>query len=255
MAGPKTIDEMLTSEIKSDLASRYFGFRKLIEEDKIDLEEKIRQYSFILQKRISFDLIRIYILLKEEDLIQAFLDLVNLNQRLFFDPYLTESPTIAQRVFECQQFSGFTQAGRFKNYFFECYENLSFHVEIYSRKIRELEEEQGAISDEIKYFYQKNDINAIMGFLQSLSREDQCGCMAGGMETGLAAGLSDKLRIEPPLPVEQVLPVLEPLKSMDEIKGELKKIIKLAYAAQGPEFLKMFSRSKTPCDRRRDRAR
>ena len=66
MALKQTIDEVLSTEIKRDIAERYFSFRKLIEEDEMDLEEKIRQYSIILEKRISFDLIRIYILLKKE---------------------------------------------------------------------------------------------------------------------------------------------------------------------------------------------
>ncbi len=250
MASNQSIDDVLATEIKKEIAGRYFSFRKLIEEDTMDLKEKVRQYSFILEKRISFDLIRIYILLKEDELIQEFLAITNLDQKLFYDPYLTESPNIAQRVFECQNFTGFTRSGRFKKYLLTCYDNLFFHTEIYRKKIAELQSAQDLIVEEIKQFYSNNDLNTIMSFLNTLGSQESCGCMQGGMEIGMADGLDKKLRIKPPLPIEQVMTVLPPLKSLEEIKGKLKKLAVRAYSLQSPELLEMFSRSKTPCDHR-----
>ncbi|OGQ95674.1 MAG: hypothetical protein A2521_17295 [Deltaproteobacteria bacterium RIFOXYD12_FULL_57_12] len=250
MPKKQTIDEILSTEIKRDIAERYFSFRKLIEEDTMDLAEKIRQYSFILQKRISFDLIRIYILLRDETLIQAFLTLVNLDQKLFYDPYLAESPTITQRVFERQMFSGFTRAGRFKNFFLACYENLYFNTKIYQKKIAELRDEQDMIVEEIKEFYANNDLSAIMGFLHRLGNEETCGCMQGGMETGLVEGLDQKLRIGPPPPIEQVMTVIPPLSEPAAIRSKLKKLAGQAYDRQRPEFLKMFAWGNAPGDRR-----
>ena len=232
-----------------DIADRYFGFRKLIEDDKMDLDQKIKHYSFILEKRISFDLIRIYLMLKDEDCIQSFLKLAGLDQRLFYDPYLTESVNIRNRVFECQHFSGITQAKRFKNFFFECYENLVFHVDLYRKRFTELVEDQAVIAEEIKQFYEKNDINAILGFLKRLGSEE-CGCMAGGVETNLAEGIDQKLRIDPPLPLDQVLPVIPSIAPLSKIQGKLKKLVKRAYAAQTQEFLEMFAKKETSCDRR-----
>lgn len=240
---PKTrsLDDMLSSEIKQDIAERYFGFRKLIEEDKLDLNGKISHYSFILEKRISFDLVRIYVLLKDEDLISSFLRLCNLNEELFYDPYLTESPSIAKRVLAFQHFHGLTGAWRFKNYIFECYENLTFHVKMYHEKLRELEKERGALIEEIEAFYKKNDISAILGFLHSLNNVDAFGSMQGGMETGLAEGLEKKLRIEQPLPIEHFLPPIPELKPLSEIRGGFKKLIKRAYAGQHAYLKDMFA--------------
>ena len=79
----QSADEFLADEIKRDIAERYFGFRKLIEEDTIALKDKIKLHSFILEKRISFDLVRIYVLLKDENLIKEFLDLIGLHEELF----------------------------------------------------------------------------------------------------------------------------------------------------------------------------
>ncbi len=250
MAKAPSLDEILSSEIKQDIAGRYFGFRKLIEEDKLDLAEKIKQHSFILEKRISFDLIRIYILLRDEALIQAFLELAGLNEKLFYDPYLTESPSIIKRVFECQRFRGLTRRSRFRNYILDCYANLVHHVELYDRKIKELEEARGSIAAEIELFYRENDISAILGFLRSLGNTETSGSMAGGMEPGLAEGLDKKLRIEPPLPIEQLLPVVPPLTPLPKISRRVKQLINRAYAGQSPELLAMFAEKRTPCDQR-----
>ena len=246
----QSLDKILSSEIKQDIASRYFGFRKLIEEDTLDLTEKIKRYSFTLDKRISFDLIRIYILLKQEEFIDSFINLANLEKKLFFDAYLTESKTIAERVFTCQEFRGFTRKGRFKKYLLYCYENLHFHTELYRKEISELEEKHEMIEEEIKHFYSGNDISAIMGFLHSISDEKPCSsCMQGGMEIGLAEGLGKKLQINAPPPIGQMMTVISPLRPLDRIRGQLKKLAGKAYARQSPEFLKMFDLKKTGCDR------
>ena len=59
-------EDILAVELKREIAERYFGFRKMIEEDTLDLTEKIKFQLSILEKRISYELIRIYILLKND---------------------------------------------------------------------------------------------------------------------------------------------------------------------------------------------
>lgn len=250
MAKLPTLDETLASEVKQEIAGRYFGFRKLIEEDSMDLAQKIREYSFILQKRISFDLIRLYILFRDEERIRRFLALAGLHEELFYDPYLVESPTIARRVFECQRFRGVTQARRFTNYVFDCYEGLVFHVGQYRMKLEELEDEQGMIAEEIREFYRQNDISAILGFLKHLGDEQATGAMQGGMETGLAEGLAEKLKISIPLPIEQMLPVIPALASLDSVRHELKKLSKEAYRHLPEDLRALFVRNSTPCPQR-----
>ncbi|MBW2501727.1 MAG: hypothetical protein JRD39_02190, partial [Deltaproteobacteria bacterium] len=68
-------EDILAVELKREIAERYFGFRKMIEEDNLDLTEKIKSQLAILEKRISYELIRIYILLKDDGLIHEFMEL------------------------------------------------------------------------------------------------------------------------------------------------------------------------------------
>ena len=69
------LEDYLSLELKREMAERYFGFRKMIEDDTLDLTEKIESQLAILEQRISYELIRIYILLKDEELIQQFMEL------------------------------------------------------------------------------------------------------------------------------------------------------------------------------------
>ncbi|MHB1015276.1 MAG: hypothetical protein ACYC2W_08365 [Desulfurivibrionaceae bacterium] len=236
------IHEVLAYEIKKEIADRYFGFRKLIEDDKLDFAERTRQYSFILEKRISFDLIRIYIILQDEDLIHRFLTLTGLPENLFYDPYLIQSATIRQRVFSGVRIHGLTHAGRFKNMVFDCYERLEVHVAEYRTKFDELKKYRKEINEEIETFYRKNDLGSIMDFLKSLGDPNKVGSMEGGMEKGMAQSMEAKMRIDPQLPPEHYLPVIQPLPYLASIRPALKELIRAAYEDHGTELIRLLSR-------------
>ncbi|MFA6498375.1 MAG: hypothetical protein WC256_11780 [Desulfurivibrionaceae bacterium] len=243
------IHEVLAYEIKKEIADRYFGFRKLIEDDKLDFAEKTRQYSFILEKRISFDLIRIYIVLKGEDLIHRFLALTSLPTDLFYDPYLTQSATIQQRVFSGVRIHGLFHVSRFKNLVFDCYGRLEVNVVEYRTKFNELKKYRETINEEIETFYRKNDLGSIMGFLKTLGDPNKAGSMEGGMEMGMAQSLEAKMHIDPQLPPEHYLPIIQSLPPMASIKGELKSIIRAAYENHGEELIHLLSRKDSKANR------
>ncbi|MFA7348931.1 MAG: hypothetical protein WCZ86_14340 [Desulfurivibrionaceae bacterium] len=236
------IHEVLAYEIKKEIADRYFGFRKLIEDDKLDFAEKTRQYSFILEKRISFDLIRIYIVLKNEELIQRFLSLTGLPKDLFYDPYLTQSNTIRQRVFSGVRIHGLFHAWRFKNLVFDCYKRLEVHVAEYRARFDELHKYREEINEEIETFYRQNDLGSIMGFLKTLGDPNKAGSMEGGMEVGMAQNMEAKMHITPQLPPEHFLPVIQSLPPLASIKGELKSIIRAAYEDHGAELIQLLAK-------------
>lgn len=239
---PRSIDELLSNEVKQDLAERYFGFRKLIEEDTLDFEKKLRLDTFILEKRISFDLIRIYILLKDNSLILDFLQLAGFDEKLFYDPYLVESITIRERVFLGQKTSGFTRYRRFKNLVFACYDRLELHVYMYHKKFLELEEDIAVINQEIELFYQKNDLVAIMGFLRSMDSDGDKSKQIGGLESGVAEELQKKMKLNRIDPLDNYLPVLDAITPLDVITPQLKKIIEKAYDFHSPEEKIFFSK-------------
>ncbi len=235
------IDQILAVEIKQEIASRYFSFRKLIEEDSISLEQQIKEHSFILEKRISFDLLRIYLLLKSEVLIKLFLQRIGLDSDTYYDSSLHHSPVVRDRVFSGLQTRGWTSKGRFYNLVDTCYENLLIHSEQYRQGFAELIEERAVIKEEIALFYRNNELGSILGFFQSLGDANACQGLEGGMETGLAGALEQKMRIEPPLPVEQSLPLLPPLPHFNKIKGTLLPWVQAAYKLHSKDDLILFT--------------
>ena len=101
------ISKVLAYEIKKEIADRYFGFRKLIEEDKDVLARLIHKQSITTEQKIVIDLARIYTILQDRTLIERFLDLSGLEKAIFYDDYMTTSTTIRERVFSGVKAGGF----------------------------------------------------------------------------------------------------------------------------------------------------
>ena len=221
------ISKILTYEIKKELADRYFGFRKLIEEDKKELVRAIRQQSITTEQSIVIDLARLYTILKKPELIEIFLQLTGLDEAIFYDEYMTSSPTIRARVFAGVKARGLTRKGRFKNLFLGCYEMLVDHVDTYREKFGQLLEDRELISEEIEVFYRKNDIDSILGFLRNLDDPGNQ-MMAGPTPVFGTDSLQKKMQVTSPAPVESFLPIFPPLVPLPRIKKQMKKLAEQA---------------------------
>ncbi len=226
----------LTFEVKKEIADRYFGFRKIIEEDSDDYQQEVIKTALTLENKIGFDLLRIYSLLRTDELIKQFYRLTGLGEVLFFDPYVSNSVTIRKRLFEGLELRGFFSRSRFYNMFFDVYKSLYQHVNEYRKQLAALIEEHEVIEEEIKLFYQKNDISGIMLFLRNLEgNSPTSGSMSGTIDSGGSITMEQKMRIHPPQPVEKFLPILEEIPELSTIKKELTRLVKSAYKKQ-PDF-------------------
>jgi len=233
-----SFEDIMAVELKREIAQRYFGFRKMIEEDKLDLMEKMKHQLSILEKRISFELIRIYILLKDDVLIQHFMELTGWEERLFYEPYITESETIRKKVFKGIKIRGLTRGGRFKNLVFDAYERLVEHVGHYRENLEEIETSREIINEEIDLFYRENDIGNIMGFLRAM---DSNGGNEDSMGISPTAGSTDsfehKMRVEEPPPIDPELIAIPPLIPLPNISRELKNLVDKAFKLHGEKIL------------------
>lgn len=227
----------LAFEVKKEIADRYFGFRKIIEEDTNKYQQNLIAGALQLEDKIGFDLVRLYVLLKENGLINDFFRITGLGETLFYDQYINKSPTIRKRVLADIPVHGLTRKRRFQNMFFDIYGSLEKHVAEYRNHILDLAEDQETIKEEINLFYQKNDISGIMLFLRGINGESpgSAGPMAGALDTGSAITMEQKMRLQPPQPVEKILPILSLIPPAAKIKNELKELIDAAFSRQ-PEF-------------------
>ncbi len=226
----------LAFEVKKEIAERYFGFRKIIEEDSDYYRQDIISSTLVLETQIGFDLLRIYALLQEDQLIEDFYQLTKLGDVLFFDSYVASSPTIRKQLLESQPIRGFFRKSRFHNMFFDLYEILRSHVDSYRSQIAALIEDHEVIEEEIKMFYQKNDISGIMLFLRNLDGDSSTsGTMSGNLDSGGSISMEEKMRLQAPQPVEKFLPILQAIPDPADIQPELKALVNRAYQQQ-PDF-------------------
>lgn len=223
------VEDILAIELKREIAERYFGFRKMIEEDTLDLTEKIKYQLSILETRISYELIRLYVLLQNEGLIHQFMELTGWEEMLFYDPYITESPTIRKKVFKGIKIRGLTRAGRFKNLLFDAYDRLVAHVEHYRENLEEIEAYRETINAEIDLFYRKNDIGNIMGFLRAIDGATSEDTMGVKPDAGSTETFEQKMRIEKPPPIDAELITIPPLPPLPAIRDDLKVLVDKAY--------------------------
>ena len=229
------ISKVLTFEIKKELAEKYFGFRKLIEEDKEDFEKQVKHHSLMVEQKIVDDLARIYIVLYDKELIDEFLQLAGFEEEIFYDRYMTESPTIRRKLFANINVRGLTRSGRFKNLLLGCYESLVDNVEQYREKFEELLDSRELINEEIKLFYKNHDIDNILTFLRNIDSSEA----GGGLNYDLSASikcretLEKKMKVEPPPPMEQLLPILPTLTPSSQIRKNLKKLADKALTRHG----------------------
>jgi hypothetical protein len=228
------INEFLSYEVKKEIADRYFSFRKLIEEDIKSYDDEVLASFHQAEQKIGFALVRLYILLKDEQLIHQFFKLAGLTDELFYDPYLAESPTIRKRVFTGQSVRGLTQASRFRNMIYDTYDDLIEHIRLYRKHLIQLSNIRETIVEEINLFYRQNDLGTIMGFLRGLegSSTYKAGAMEGGLNPMADAAFEKKMRLTPPPKVEQLLPDIPQPVPLKTIRNAIKPIITKAWNRQ-----------------------
>lgn len=219
------ISKVLSYEVKKEIADRYFGFRKIIENDTEAYLKKIAATALELEKNVGFDLVRIYLLLKESSFILKFLELTGFRGDFFFESYVISSPAIRKQVFEPKKVPGWSRKKRYRNLFYDIYQELYDHILQYHETLNELMTEHEVICEEIKIFYQKNDINMIMGFLRNIDGHSDAGGTQQFGGANVITNFEKKLQIVPPVAADKQLPEVLPIPELASIKSELNTIL------------------------------
>lgn len=237
------MEDMLALEIRKEIADRYFGVRKMIEEDSQQYNLHLREAYRQLENEVGFDLIRLYILLGQEALIHDFFRLTGMRDQIFLDPYLLRSPTIRRRLFKGQFIHGLTRRSRFHNLFFDIYTRLQAGVTAYSATLKRLIEEGKAIAAEIEQFHHTNDLGTMMGFLRRLdSGAIQEDSLAGTVSPLRDSTLEEKMRLAKPAEADTLLPHIPALPAIPTCKSKIKALLDAAFDTQGKPDVNEFAR-------------
>jgi len=235
------MEEMLSLEIKQEIAERYFGFRKMIEDDSRHYNEQILAAYRKLENEVGFDLVRLYILLGRKERIFDFFRATGFRDPVFLDPYLLQSESIRRRLFKGQFIHGFTRRGRFLNLFFDIYLRLIKGLEDYAGTMDQLVKEGKAIATEIEGFQRKNDLGSMMSFLRRLDSSES-DTMSGDISPMRDSYLEKKLRIEAPSGADTLLPAFPLLPPLKSCKAKLTDLLDTAYAEQHQPEVRDYSR-------------
>lgn len=225
------ISTILAFEVKKELAGRYFGFRKIIEDDTTTYQQQILALSLKFENKIGKNLIEIYTLLQSETLIKQFLDSCKFKDSLFFNNFVHLSLGEKQKIFACRDIHGFTRKRRIRNALLDTYQTLSLHVTDYNISINNLCSKHDTIREQINIFYEKNDLSGIMQFLGNLDANptQASSTMAVHTQPKPYNGMEEKMRIRPPTHVKEMLPELPAIPAFKFIKKKLIKLANLSY--------------------------
>jgi hypothetical protein len=230
----QNLEQMLSLEIKKEIADRYFGFRKLIEEDRQAFDRRVGEARQHMNETVGVELVRVYFLLQKENLIHDFFRLTGLRDDLFFAPHLPGDTDEQHRLFSGMPCRGLTRRSRFRLFFLDTYTRLQHALEAYKTALNSLREERDTIVEEIELFYRKNDLGIMMGFMRGLNGDpgQETGLLAGGLAPHRDSLLEQKMLLEPPLEVDQLLPVFADLPPLKVCKKKLVHLIDTAYEEQ-----------------------
>jgi hypothetical protein len=227
------IDSFLALEVKKEIADRYFGSRKLIEDDRREYDRQVQEAFRQLEGTVGVELLRLYLLLGSEPLIHEFFRLTGLRDETFLDSYLLASPTVRRRLLTGQRCHGLTRRACFRNLVLDAYSRLLEGAEAYRATLAKLAEERRTIVEEIDQFHRTNDLGAMMGFLRGLDRAGRESGLAGAVTSGQDSDLAEKMRLQAPPAAAQLLPHLPELAPLKSCRAKLLDLADAAWEQQG----------------------
>ncbi len=238
------VAKALAYQVKRELAERYFGLRKLIEEDSANYFRKIEEIKEKYLPRIKEAWFRIYFLLGDRELAKAFCGLLSLKEPPFYAEFEKLKDPLA--LLKGLSVKGFTNKGRYKNLFLAAYEKFQKEIEAYRKAFTKAKVEAEVINHEIELFKEKYDLNEIMQFLKSLEAPSALADLGHTSLEESVTTLEKSLAFEIVPPPEKFLPPPPPkLPPLKEIKKDLEKLALLAYRRQAEQAKEIIRYVKT----------
>lgn len=227
------IADALAYEIKHEIATRYFGFRKNIETITAGFQVRLSQYSRGIQEKLGRDIRRIHHLFPAREHFQAAIEMAGLPLE-FTTRTLNDTPEETKdELFAGFSRSGFTRRGRYLHLGKQVYATLLDHLDEYQELFADLSDEQQEIARRIKAFETNNDLSGILGFFRGLdSSRWQADVLQSDSVIGADQLLANDLRIPVPPAVSTVMPHLHQPPEFTKISRSLDRLLKLSYHYQ-----------------------
>jgi hypothetical protein len=223
---PEDIAKALAYQVKRDIAEQYFGSRKAIEEDIEAFKDALAQADKFYNEKIGPDLIRIYDILSDSELVRQFMKMAGFGDET---PFYKEYASGRMRVEEWPSSHGWTAFSRLLNRLIDSYRWLYRDTMKYRAMLDDLKDEALVIKEEVKGFHGRFALDEIMGFINTLDRDELSHVLGENLRGGELEALNANLQISGPPEPEEALNMMPDLPQPDRIKGLLKALARDAY--------------------------
>ncbi len=221
--------DLLSLEIKKDIAEEYFTEKKYLEKAWEDYKQKAKDLEKYEEKIFQYTC-RLVMMLRDEKLIEQFREITGFDLKACYFPYLLESETIKKRLFKKLKVPFAIRAkGKFVKLFLELYKKLAANIEEYNKKFTHYRQEYMDLVEETKRFNKRFDLSAMLSFFRKLSGEPSEEIFSSDDKTKVYEELTKKLAISIPPQPDQELPIFPSPRPYREISGELIKLAKIAF--------------------------
>ncbi len=222
------IAKALAYQVKKELAERYFGFRRLIEEDTARYFKGIEETKKVLKKRLAPEFFRLYTLLVEPELQDELRQILGLKYLPFLEDYQKLSLEEKKALFKELHPKGFTSKGRFKRLLEDTYQRLWKKFQEYNETFQNLKVESEIINEEIKRFKEKFDLSEIMQFLKSFEMTAESSLGHPDFKESVTS-LEEELKFQKIASPEQFLPEIKDLPEPQKVHSPLERLANKAW--------------------------
>lgn len=223
------ISAALLYQVKKEIAERYFGTRKLIEEERAVLSEHVKVHKETAGKALFSVLGTIYKLLGCQEYIDEFWEITGTDPQNAcerFPPEIVGNYTCPPDLTT----HGLTERGRYKNFIINCYKRLQIDARKYRQSYEDIMDECLLINEQMGRLRSSYNLDEILRFVRSI---EDFGSLAGTLGENIVPNAHADLEAKLAIPklecmgkeVAQV-PVFPPL---SQIKPRLKQLAGKAY--------------------------
>lgn len=223
------IADVLSTEIKRELAEAYFSEKLALEESWEEYKRELKSLDK-LEEALILNACRLMLMLGDEELWDEFEAITNFSLKKCYHPQIIASSYIKKTLFEKlgKKPFAFTSKNRFVKLFLNIYEDLIKAYQAYKKKKDDLENLYEELKKETESFYRRYDLSQILGFF---SRLEGASLELGPIEEKekVYEEISSTLKISlPESPAEKTEAYNEP-KSLNQISNDLRKLAKSAF--------------------------
>jgi hypothetical protein len=216
--------EALRTQIKKEIIDNYFAERVYLQEDSQALDDEVAEYQkhFAALSRL-FE--AFYAALGQEAAVDRVMRVLSLEEAPFYEDYLQLSPKAREDLLKKYHRRGFTAWGRYLNLVLDLYQELAARCHSLREQYDKILIHLRLYNEDVQKFNQSFDFGLIAAQIEAMEGGAEPIC--GGIQCEEREELSTRMRFKTRKLTDEQLPPPPKLPPLDEVKGQLKTILRI----------------------------